>query len=65
MRNDARPIGVDSPASPVGGDEEPSANRLPDEEPTREEPPAQQKPDVKEPPDPTEPADDPTIRTEM
>ena len=28
MRNDARPIGEDSPASPIGGDE--AANREPD-----------------------------------
>jgi len=27
MRNDARPIGEDSPASPVGGDAEPAANQ--------------------------------------
>jgi hypothetical protein len=27
MRNDARPIGEDSPASPVGGQEEPVADR--------------------------------------
>ena len=27
MRNDARPIGEDSPASPVGGHEEPVADR--------------------------------------
>jgi hypothetical protein len=27
MRNDARPIGEDSPASPVGGHEEPAADR--------------------------------------
>jgi hypothetical protein len=27
MRNDARPIGEDSPASPVGGDAEPVGNQ--------------------------------------
>jgi hypothetical protein len=27
VRNDARPIGEDSPASPVGGHEEPAAGR--------------------------------------
>ena len=27
MRNDARPIGEDSPASPLGGHEEPAARR--------------------------------------
>ena len=27
MRNDARPIGEDSPSSPVGGDAEPVANQ--------------------------------------
>jgi hypothetical protein len=27
MRNDARPIGEDSPASPVGGDEQPVVER--------------------------------------
>jgi hypothetical protein len=30
MRNDARPIGEDSPASPVGGDESPLESERPD-----------------------------------
>lgn len=30
MRNDARPIGEDSPASPVGGDESPIESERPD-----------------------------------
>lgn len=70
MRNDARPVGVDSPASPLGGDtisrdgEPDTTNRGTEEEPKREEPPKKQ-PEVKEPPDPTMPSDDPTIRTEI
>jgi len=30
MRNDARPIGEDAPASPVGGDERPIPSERPD-----------------------------------
>lgn len=38
MRNDARPIGEDSPASPVGGDKEPQSdivNKEADEQPPK------------------------------
>jgi hypothetical protein len=63
MRNDARPIGPESPGSPLGGDDD-ATDRPPDEEPKREEPP-QKQPERKEPEDPTLPSDDPTIRTEI
>ena len=39
MRNDARPIGEDSPASPVGGHESPARDQQPEESAGRDRQP--------------------------
>jgi hypothetical protein len=64
MRNDARPIGPDSPGSPLSDDDDSiDRDRRPGEEPKREEPP--QEPERSEPEDPTMPSDHSKVRTRI
>jgi hypothetical protein len=74
MRNDARPIGEDSPASPVGGSEGPVGSQRPDSRdshthdrqshivhPQAEEDARDPDPDI----DPTMPIGDSTLNTKI